>query len=202
MTNRQGDRPRDSQREKVYTAERIVFGGGRQPEFQTVAECQAFIDRLTGQATVRNHFPRLGRRVGANWHGHVVLVERPNQGQRRAIAYPAEWRMTVPVWARSRWVLCHELAHLVGPQDGAWHGWEFCDAYLWLVGRAIGADAKAELAAGFKSTRARWRPKRQMSDAQKAAAAARLAQYRKPATPATDVAADYWPPALPALAVG
>ena len=66
--------------------------------------------------------------------------------------------INVSKWGRQKWVLMHELAHVVDMnENGAhreWHqghGWQFSAIYLNLVGMVFGADCKKELRDQFKS---------------------------------------------------
>ena len=64
----------------------------------------------------------------------------------------------VSKWGRQKWVLIHELAHVVDMGENGnhreWHqahGWQFSAIYLNLVGMVFGADCKKELRDRFKS---------------------------------------------------
>lgn len=173
---------RDSQRAKVYAAEATWLGPRRLvAEMGTNAEVLAFAEKLAGRAVIRRNLPELGR--------YPLRVPRPNMGQRRAlyhgvVAHDGETfahEMSFPVWSRSRWVVAHELAHAATWNQGVPHGWEFAAAYLRLVRVGIGPEAEAELRAAFREHRVKFRApvkRRPMSDEQKVAAAARLAEYR------------------------
>jgi hypothetical protein len=53
--------------------------------------------------------------------------------------------------AFNRWIVLHEVAHVLQPADTMWHGREFCAIYLKLVERWIGkAEADALRAAMVK----------------------------------------------------
>ena len=66
--------------------------------------------------------------------------------------------MALAKYARQRWVIIHELAHVVdsnenGRQEEAYHqghGWQFCAIYLRLVRMAFGKEAQVALRAAFK----------------------------------------------------
>ena len=61
-------------------------------------------------------------------------------------------------WGRQKWVVIHELAHIIdhlenGRTGAIWHmdhGWQFCAIYLQLVGMAFGYEAKKALREEFK----------------------------------------------------
>ena len=198
--------PRDTQRSRVYSAERMAFpeAFGRssgEPGLQSIPECQAFITRITRQAWYKRRFP----------DGRWTVTVGHNQG--RGGARGGYGSITISGYYRNRVVLLHELAHnAVGP--GPWragHGWEFAKAYLDLVRHVMGREDAAKLAAAFKAKRVRTRPKRTrapLTDEQRAALAARLAgarAARQAATAAPEQATqepepDYtptWPDAPP-----
>jgi len=59
--------------------------------------------------------------------------------------------------AVSKWVVLHELVHLMTPDPFAPHGKEFCGVYLELVKRFIGRGHWLTLKAAFKPERVRYR---------------------------------------------
>lgn len=160
---------RDSQRSRLYRAE-SASGLEKHAEKMTIAEAQAFVDRLLAQKTVQKHFPITGR-IGTK----VFVVA--GRG-----CY-AEWlrrRITLAPWGRNPLVICHELAHIL-ERRGAAHGWEFAAAELWLVRRAMGKDAHDALKAAFKAGRVRYtapRARRPLSDEEKAVLRQRLVAAR------------------------
>jgi putative metallohydrolase (TIGR04338 family) len=161
-------RERDSQRKKLYDAERAVFTDFYKPHFTTVQECQAFVDSVLARKRVQSHYKRAKR---------PVLV-RPGHGARSA--FGGYGHVTLPRWARSRHVILHELAHALEPA-GAAHGWQFAQCYLWLVRQALGVEAAAKLEASFKAHKVRYRKPRTrkpMTQEQREAATVRLAAAR------------------------
>lgn len=168
---------RDSQRSKVYRAQREAFGNGS--EGLGVEEAQALLDKWASSAYLRKRYPKANRPVEV----------RDGRGYRRAVYAPSYcpsingWRgasrdvIQLPKWARSRWILAHEFAHhLVGLRDGAWHDWAFCEAYLYVVRVFLGRHDEEKLKAAFKTHKVRFRPvrKRQMTDEQRQAARERM----------------------------
>jgi putative metallohydrolase (TIGR04338 family) len=130
-------RPRDSQRSRVYAWERraSVELAGRdlyEAEFKSLAECEAFAAPIW-----RKERGRVGLAGTA-----APSIERPNRGQRRALAHH-DHRITLPKWARSRWVILHELAHRLTPVDEA-HGPRFVGVLIGLLSRWLDLDS-AEL---------------------------------------------------------
>ena len=62
-------------------------------------------------------------------------------------------------WARQKYIVIHELAHVVDSNENGWgnkpwhqaHGWQFCLIYLELTGLAFGDIAKKELRDSFRN---------------------------------------------------
>lgn len=95
-----------------------------------------------------------------------------------------------------RWILLHEVAHLVsiekrdlpgwdGEEDARSHGRAFASVFLLLVGHYCGAADKKALAAAFRAEGVRYVPKRkrEMDPEAKAALVARLNANRPAASP-------------------
>ena len=67
--------------------------------------------------------------------------------------------MDLSRWARQKWIVIHELAHVVDHNENGlprhiWHqghGWQFCRIYLTLVNLAFGYEAEKALRASFKA---------------------------------------------------
>ena len=81
-----------------------------------------------------------------------------------------------------------QLCHLIvqhdyrckGPKP-AWHGWEFCQTYLKVVGNVMGPEARDALKASFKEEKVRFTPprkKRELTEEQKQILRARMAVAR------------------------
>ncbi len=130
-------RKRDTQRSRVYAWEALAVQQctGRSihdPDFKTLDECIAFADPIW-----RRERGRLGLAGKA-----APPIERPSWGQTSALAH-ASHRITLPRWARSRWVILHELAHRLTPDRStdAGHGPRFVGCLIGLASRWIGYDA-------------------------------------------------------------
>lgn len=126
---------RDSQRSKVYAWERacvaqLAHSSIYDAEFKTLDECAAYATPIW-----RKERGRVGRaRVKA------PTIERPAWGQRRALAH-FDHRITLPRWARSRWVILHELAHRLNVGKGEGHDARFVGILIGLVARWLDYDA-------------------------------------------------------------
>lgn len=148
-------KPRDSQRSKLYRAERKALEGLPCDELRglSVEECQGVIDDIVLSRWWE-------RRYGPMFTPPRV---KAGQGARWATARHHEHTIVLPLWARKQWVIVHELAHyavrapLSPYKDVASHGPEFAKEYLALVKRWIGADEAQKLKASFKEHRVKSR---------------------------------------------
>jgi hypothetical protein len=127
-------RTRDNQRSRCYAWERravaeLASADFYAAEFATVAECEAFAAPI---------WRKERGRVGLAGQ-QAPSIERPSWGQRSALAH-RDHRITLPKWARSRWVILHELAHRLTPADEA-HGPRFVGVLMGLVSRWCDFDA-------------------------------------------------------------
>jgi hypothetical protein len=178
---------RDSQRSKVYAAEREAGGietyaNERTPvEFTlpTVRDLEIYVAMVMGRQ-------RLSSRYGEIVSYHPVRV---GDGRRRRSACAGMHQIDMPRGMRTKWVVLHELAHVICsrledrlPRDKrtAGHGWRFAEIYLYLVKTHLGQARHDALRAAFKTHRVRFREpvRRQMTPEQRAACAARLALAR------------------------
>jgi len=132
---------RDVQRSRVYSWERQAVAPQHwRPCFESLEAAQAW-----AQQVWRSERGRLGL-AGVK----APQVLRPHRGQRRALAYPVAHMITLPRWARSRWVVLHELAHLLTPGEAA-HGPRFVGALIGLGARWLDLDAQALMRAADES---------------------------------------------------
>ena len=127
-------RARDRQRSRMYKWENAVVRQllGRSiadPEFSTVEQCAAYAAPIWRRERARVGLARV----------QAPRIERPSWGQRSALAHP-DHRVTLPRWARSRWVILHELAHRLTPRDEA-HGPRFVGVLIGLAARWLDLDA-------------------------------------------------------------
>ena len=116
-------RPRDSQRSKLYEAERAVTWEGER-KFETVAEIQRYVDRLTSQMWWIKRWPRITAGTVLTWDGfedRPAIVVHDGRGRRRAGA--SNRMITMPKWSRVEHIVLHEVAHIVTVGNKASHGW-------------------------------------------------------------------------------
>jgi putative metallohydrolase (TIGR04338 family) len=130
----------DKQRQRLYDAESIVPAGRT---FETVAECQAFIDKVLASAFVRRR-----------WGLHAIEV-LDGRGHRNATG--GSGAIQAPKWARNEAVLSHELAHCLAGSH-AMHGPQFARVRLELTGHIFGAEVRAGLLKSYRGHRVKMAP--------------------------------------------
>jgi hypothetical protein len=131
MASNKGDAvSRDSQRSKVYSAERLWRK--RLPE-------EKMLDLLQIQEIAYKMVKHFGK--------PMVIHMRPGRGNRRATASPGiGWgTLTMPRWSRKMSVVCHEVAHLLVGRDEPWHGYVFCKTMIRVVREFMGPHEAAWL---------------------------------------------------------
>lgn len=165
---------RDSQRSKVYSAEasflyRSTLVGVVNKRFKGIGEIESYVWAILRRAYVK------------------IVTIYSGQGRRVACCEfrLGEYRLKLPVWARTEATILHELAHALTDfkygRNVAGHGWEFANTYLLLVRNVMGAEAHALLKAEYKAKKVRTKAKATrppMSDERKAALRAQLAVAR------------------------
>jgi putative metallohydrolase (TIGR04338 family) len=134
------DRPRDSQRARLYRAENEVDAGGALP---TVAVMQGYVDGVAASGWFLDR-----------WGARTFDV-RPGYGHKRATA-TSDGVLQMPRWARREMTILHEVAHCLTPQDFAAHGREYAGVLLALVRRAMGLGPAQALEDAFDRHRVRW----------------------------------------------
>lgn len=140
-------RPRDTQRSRVYAAERAAFGNGG-PEGMTIEEVERFVATLWESGTARR------ARAREDCRRRAAPIVYDGRGCRRATG--GFGQVTIPRWARSRWVICHEVAHCIAG-NRPWHGPAFCRVYLELIEEVLGFEARERLALEMRRRNVRTR---------------------------------------------
>lgn len=130
----------DSQRNKLYTAEREAFGGHKENENLTPDEALELTARVWRAAG------KIGSMVG------VRFSRKINYGA----AHYTTWLNQITYHPDSirAFVVVHEVTHAI-EDVGAWHGPEFARAYLALVEKAFGFEARERLGAAFRKHKVR-----------------------------------------------
>lgn len=166
-----GEMPtRDSQRSKLYEAERTVEWERLGSKAMTLNECQAFVDKVLASKYVK----------GKYGDKYAVWVRDGRGSPRgRVTSRMGGWQMLLPTHARTTWYVLHEVAHvLVGTRYE--HRWPFAMVELDLVRHFMGADAERALKLAFRTKKVKFGPKRDsyMSEEQREQARNRLASAR------------------------
>lgn len=147
---------RDTQRQKLYNAERKAFGEDftRILGDGSMAAVEEFVRRVESSETWLLLLAKSNRKP---INGGLQLKD----GRRNRSASANAGELTLPRWARTAPVILHEMAHSATP--GAQHNWPFAAAFLALVGRFLGAEVRDKLKAAFKAGKVRYTPPRKMS---------------------------------------
>ncbi len=135
---------RDKQKQRLYSAELVLKSTA---EFKTVTECQKFVNKVLSSKSVIDNF------------GKFEIIVTDGRGKRNASAVTTldGQFIALPRWARSQYVILHELAHhlqtkfgendwkqkvRIGQDELAYqsHGARFTATLLWLVRKQLGKD--------------------------------------------------------------
>jgi putative metallohydrolase (TIGR04338 family) len=145
-----GRRARDSQRQKLYDAENLAFYGTIEPvewpppDWRTVSECQKFVEEVTASPAWKRLCP---------FGPHDVTVT-DGRGRRRGGSFTETDTIALPKFARRRWYVLHELAHLTTLSENmAWHGPEYVSAYLHLASEFLSSEEHAALVSAMAERR-------------------------------------------------
>ena len=128
----------DSQRAKLYKAEREAFAGDA--EYITPDEALELVSKVWALS------PGLLSAPG------VRFSRKKNFGAAHYTGWCHE--ITFHTDSIKAWVVVHEVAHAV-ERKGAAHGPEFARAYLGLVERTFGFEARERLGASFRKHKVR-----------------------------------------------
>lgn len=133
---------RDTQRSKVYKAERVLRQFAK--PLPKVADVERFVKKQMARKAITNRYPRATR----------VTKVKDGRGRRAACAW-AGHTISIPLWARNDAIVLHEMAHIIVNRefwnvDYASHGWRFASVFLDLVRFVMGRDAHDALKASFK----------------------------------------------------
>lgn len=140
--------PRDNQRQRVYTTEQKVFGYtlNMDAEFPVLRDAQQYVNLVTSS--------KLWRKVG----GPPFVLVKDGRGRRTA-AMVGMTAISLPLWARTRPVILHELSHILTThldRRVADHGPEFVQIYRMLIENQLGRDVRIEYDNVAEELRVRW----------------------------------------------
>ena len=141
---------RDSQRQKLYDAERDVAEFEKMHRLESMFEIEAYVRCVTRDAWFVRHY------------GEHTIQVRDGRGHRRATGNYLLGRITMPTWSRSKMITLHELVHACVrcPRDEGAHGRNFARAYLAVVGHFLGREVGAKLKVAMAAHGVRWKAKR------------------------------------------
>jgi len=149
-------RPRDSQRSRLYAAEKAAFGDPRDCALRlaSMRELQDYVAAAVTDDWFRAEFGRFASLRVKDGRGtrHAYSAYDPHSG--RVL-------LSFPRWARTRPVVLHELGHAASVQRHgmiAAHGPEFAAVFLQLAGRYLGEPAARCLRDAYRAHRVRYAP--------------------------------------------
>lgn len=116
------------------------------PYALSLTDCNAWAERM--RLFLVRH-PRAGE------GSRLWIRVTDGRGHRRAVCYGND--IALPRWARTKAVLCHEVAHSFTDDH---HGPEFCRTYIRLVSHFVGVDAAKALRREFRAARVKVAPAR------------------------------------------
>lgn len=186
---------RDTQRRKVYDAERAAFrtvpgvhrnsGFAHDTEqFPDLEAVRRYVIKVCSSKRVQAKYKRARGIAGGALHIHN------GGGTRNAMGGYSLWDgafLNFPLWSRNEPVIIHELAHAL-TERGASHGWQFAECMLYLTLIARGRENQDKLRDAYKAHRVKYtepKPKRELSPEQRAACVERLRLYREQKAAAT-----------------
>jgi putative metallohydrolase (TIGR04338 family) len=137
----------DYQRSKVYAAEDAAFHKRRDPSMTTLDEVRDYMDAI------------IASEYWTAQKGWLRVKVGDGRGRRNACYKPSRRQVCFPLWARSEWIIIHEMAHCLTyrtTKDGTGHGTHFTGHYLSLVEELLGTREAIALAESFTKHGVRW----------------------------------------------
>ncbi len=148
--------PRDSQRKRVYAAEREA-GFEKTLPLPSIADMEKYAKKVWESKRLRKLYP----------HMLMNLVPpRIEDGRGKQHARGGAFAVWMPRWSRYAGILLHELAHSLHERkkdwkrDEPWHGWRFCAIYLDMARIFMGREYADKLKAAFKKHKVKFRAPR------------------------------------------
>ncbi len=172
---RVSSKPRDTQKQKLYNAERVLRAYA--DPLPTVADMEKYVAKVLKRAPIVARYPQ---------DLQPIDVCPGKWGQRRALAHGGD-RISMPKWSRDTHIVLHEVAHVIasrvhGARNIAGHGWQYAKVYIDLVHFMMGREAAEALKISFAHHGVRYkapRPKKRLTPSQKADLVARLQMGRE-----------------------
>jgi putative metallohydrolase (TIGR04338 family) len=160
-------RERDSQRSRVYRAERKVNHG---KPFKDIKEVRKYVEKLCKSPWFKKHF--VPRPINVRTGGY-------------AVATADLWGIRIPEqeWSLNELVVLHEVAHVCSravTTREAGHGITFCKTFIKLVQHKIGKATSDDLKKQFKQEGVKYCAKKKLSVAQRKALSERARQNLTP----------------------
>jgi len=148
-------RPRDSQRNKLYLAERALWVNAEEPDKKlTISEMQTFVNRLVASAWFQRRYP-----------GVLTIEVTDGRARRSAAGIYHGWahsgEIRMPRWSRNHIVMLHEVAHVCVDSTKAHHaiashGREFAATFIELVDHCLGKETGRVLRSSFRERGVKW----------------------------------------------
>jgi putative metallohydrolase (TIGR04338 family) len=158
---------RDVQRAKVYASEIALRERFKNNDrLADIDEARDLVQRVLRSKT----YAKVCETFDIAPKRGISIIEGRNSERDAAMYYP--WgEIKLPSWALQKVVVLHEMAHSVSTRFE--HNWPFCEIFLALVGRFMGADDRDLLKEEFKNRNVKFRKPRKLSAEQRASLAAR-----------------------------
>lgn len=144
---------RDSQKKRVYKAERAVFLANPTRRFNTLEQCVDFAVKVLKKRAIRNRYDDV---IGDKT---VTVAFR-----RGRFSYGWYSGIELSKYGRCEWIILHELAHVIqqrwerkNREHTAHHCWLFCKIYLDLVRYVLGKEAADALKASFRKNKVKYK---------------------------------------------
>ena len=192
--------PNDRQRQEVYTAERAVDWSvfGADENLEELEAVWAYVDKFMQRKSFERRYIQTHTRFNRTRYGwkskpireyrysnwgykqqpyivgnsngrlHGIEIKPTSKG-----GWANDSTIALNKWARQKYVILHELAHVIDWNENGetgkiyhqGHGWQFCAIYLQLIFMAFGYEAKKALREEFKKHGVKYTKPRSMRSA-------------------------------------
>jgi len=138
------DNTRDTQKQKVYDAEKVAWAKIGKTKFKDHMQASRFIAKVISNKWFVDNFHIRKMSMRHDHRNHVSA-----RGGGKYNWHSRDGKIIIPDWALSDYVILHEIAHCC-QQFRPGHGRNFCFIYLQLVRKFVGKEAAAEIELQFK----------------------------------------------------